>query len=207
MPDFLLEHEARLGGAMIICGVDEVGRGPLAGPVMAAAAVIPLNEHGQPSLEPSLLSQLNDSKKLSAKKREAIFTPLTQAIDYAVAEISPAEIDDINILQATFKAMAEAVRQLPTAPDLALIDGNKIPPHLPCAGQAVVKGDSQSLSIAAASIIAKVLRDRIMAELAQTHPGYGWNRNVGYGTAEHRDAIKAHGLTAHHRRSFCRNLV
>ena len=207
MPDYLLEHQARLRGATIICGVDEVGRGPLAGPVMAAAAIIPLNEDGQPTLPGDLLTQLNDSKKLSAKKREAIFEPLIQSVDYATAEITPDEIDEINILQATFKAMTMAVSKLQATPDMALIDGNKIPPALPCAGQAVVKGDSQSLSIAAASIIAKVLRDRIMTELAQTHPGYGWDRNAGYGTAEHRDAITSLGLTPHHRRSFCRNLM
>lgn len=202
MPDFLLEQQARFNGARIICGVDEVGRGPLAGPVMAAAAIIPVDHNGAPGLPDTILNRLNDSKKLTAKVRAELFEPLTRLLPYGVGIVDPAEIDAINILQATFRAMAMAVDTLPTAPDLALIDGNKVPPGLPCRGEPVIKGDGISLSIAAASIIAKVIRDREMASLAQNFPCYGWERNAGYGTVEHRTAIATHGLTPHHRRSF-----
>ncbi|MEO0392904.1 MAG: ribonuclease HII [Pseudomonadota bacterium] len=202
MPDFLFEQQARLGGAHIICGVDEVGRGPLAGPVMAAAVIIPVDRDGRPDLPLSLLSRLNDSKKISAKQREAIFPSLVDSVPHGIGIIPPDEIDRINILQATFAAMVKAVEALPTRPDYALIDGNKVPPNLPCRGTPIIKGDSKSLSIAAASIMAKVLRDRTMAQLAMEHPGYGWDRNAGYGTAEHRTAIAQLGLTPHHRRSF-----
>lgn len=202
MPDFLLEQQARLKGAGIICGVDEVGRGPLAGPVLAVAAIIPTGADGRPALPDTVLNRLNDSKKLSLKTREALFDPLVEHVPHGIGMVEPAEIDRINILQATFVAMTEAVGKLPTAPDLALIDGNKVPPRLTCRGEPVIKGDGKSLSIAAASVIAKVLRDRIMVELAATFPGYGWDRNAGYGTAEHRTAIASLGLTPHHRRSF-----
>jgi ribonuclease HII len=173
--------------------VDEVGRGPLSGPVVAAAVI----------LDPSdLPSDLNDSKKLSPKRREAAFAAIMARAEVGIGAASVAEIDTHNILQATFLAMQRAVVALPRVPAFALIDGNKVPPNLPCSAEAVVKGDARSASIAAASIIAKVHRDRIMADLAHEHPGYGWERNAGYGTAEHLAALHALGPTPHHRRSF-----
>lgn len=195
-PNFAFEDEARAQGARVICGVDEVGRGPLAGPVIAAAAILP------PDLPDALLNRLNDSKKLTAKVREDIFGQLVELVDYGIGRAEADEIDRINILQASLTAMTRAMAALTQTPDHALIDGNRLPKDLPCRGVAVVKGDSRSLSIAAASIIAKVTRDREMAALAETHPHYGWERNAGYGTAEHKAAIAAHGLTPAHRRSF-----
>ncbi|MBV6633609.1 MAG: ribonuclease HII [Alphaproteobacteria bacterium] len=195
-PDYAFEEQARADGARVICGVDEVGRGPLAGPVVAAAAILP------PDLPEALLNRLNDSKKLTAKAREDIFGQLIDVVDYGVGRAEPEEIDRINILQASLTAMVRAIGELSAAPDYALVDGNRLPRDLPCKGLPVVKGDSRSLSIAAASIIAKVIRDREMAALAEAHPHYGWERNAGYGTAEHRAAIATHGLTSAHRRSF-----
>ncbi|MEM6902259.1 MAG: ribonuclease HII [Pseudomonadota bacterium] len=195
-PDFAFEDEARNNGARIICGVDEVGRGPLAGPVIAAAAILP------GAMPEALLKRLNDSKKLTAKARDEIYEQLIDLADYGIGRAEADEIDRINILQASLTAMTRAMAALTQAPDYALIDGNKLPRDLPCRALAVVKGDSRSLSIAAASIIAKVTRDREMATLAETHPHYGWERNAGYGTAEHKAAIAAHGLTPAHRRSF-----
>ncbi len=176
--------------------MDEAGRGPWAGPVVAAAAVI------DPARVPqALLDRLDDSKKLSRKTREALFDALDGKIDYGVGIAEPREIDRINILQATFVAMRRAVDALPTPPDAALIDGN-CAPDLPCPAQTVVKGDGRCLSIAAASIVAKVTRDRLMAALAERHPGYGWERNAGYGTAEHQAALQKLGVTEQHRQSF-----
>ena len=195
-PDFSFEHE--LGG--LICGVDEAGRGPLAGPVVAGAVILPAD------LPNDLLEQLDDSKALSAAKRERLFERLQALVQGGVAHIGVGlaeveEIDRVNILQATFLAMRRAVDGLGMLPDWALVDGNQKPP-LPCAVRCVVKGDSRSLSIAAASIIAKVTRDRIMEQLAEAHPGYGWERNAGYGTAAHLAALQSLGATPHHRRSF-----
>jgi len=188
MPDLILETE--LGGR--VAGVDEAGRGPWAGPVVAAAAVI------DPARVPqALLDRLDDSKKLSRKTREELFAALDGLIDYGVGIAGPAEIDRINILQATFVAMQRAIEALPAPPDAALIDGNRAP-DLPCPAQTVVKGDGRCLSIAAASIVAKVTRDRMMAALAERHPGYGWERNAGYGTA----ALEKLGVTKQHRHSF-----
>jgi ribonuclease HII len=192
MPDFVLEHAA--GG--IIAGVDEAGRGPLAGPVVAAAAII-----DEARLGPTLTVRIDDSKKLKPAMRLEIFTELAGCARIAVGAASVAEIDRFNILGATMLAMRRAVLSLGILPDLALIDGNKTP-ELPCPAQAVIGGDARSLSIAAASIVAKVVRDRIMANLAARHPGFGWERNAGYGTAAHRDALVRLGPTAHHRRSF-----
>ncbi|PKU23777.1 ribonuclease HII [Telmatospirillum siberiense] len=192
-PDFSLEHA--LDGT--ICGIDEVGRGPLAGPVVAAAVILP------DSLPEPLLRQLNDSKLLSAKKRDYLFDIIRDCAQVGLGEADVGEIDSINILQATFLAMRRAFDALltQTSVDWALVDGNQRPP-LPCRIQCVVKGDRKSLSIAAASVIAKVTRDRLMSSLALTMPGYGWDRNAGYGTAEHLAAIHNQGITPHHRRSF-----
>lgn len=193
MPDFSLEHQH----SGLVCGIDEAGRGPWAGPVVAAAVILDARH-----LSPILAQNLNDSKKLSSKKREALFQPIQDESQWAIGIASVEEIDQHNILQATFLAMTRAVEGLPQAADFALIDGNKIPPAFPIAAQAVVKGDSLSCSIAAASILAKVTRDRIMADLAETYPAYGWERNAGYGVKAHQEALKTHGLTPHHRRSF-----
>jgi ribonuclease HII len=192
MPDFELERAA--GG--LVAGVDEAGRGPLAGPVVAAAAII-----DEARLAPTLTIRIDDSKKLKPAVRLEIFTELSSCARVAVGAASVAEIDRFNILGATMLAMRRAVLSLGIVPDLALIDGNKTP-DLPCPAQAVVGGDARSLSIAAASIAAKVTRDRIMAGLAERHPGFGWERNAGYGTAAHREALIRLGPTAHHRRSF-----
>ncbi len=176
-----------------VCGVDEVGRGPWAGPVTAAAVI----------LDPANIpAGLNDSKKLTMARREALFAKIMASADVSVASASVQEIDRINILQATFLAMRCAIAGLGAKPHFALIDGNKIPPDLPCQARAVVKGDSHSLSIAAASIIAKVTRDRLMCELAAAYPGYGWETNMGYGTKAHQEGLARLGITPHHRVSF-----
>jgi len=193
MPHFELEQRA--GGR--VAGVDEVGRGPLAGPVVAAAVVFP---DGVPAW---LVPLLDDSKKLDAAKRLAAYHALREsgAAEIAVAAASVAEIAEINILQASLLAMRRAVARLSVPPDTALVDGLKAP-SLPCRVQCVVGGDGISLSIAAASIVAKVLRDSGMARLAKRWPGYGWEKNVGYGTQYHRDALVRLGPTDHHRASF-----
>jgi len=187
--------ERREGGR--VAGVDEVGRGPLAGPVVAAAVVFP---RGVP---PRLARLLDDSKKLSVAQREAAFAALTAFphVEFAVAAASVEEIARLNILQASLLAMTRAVARLPSPPDLALVDGNQ-PPPLGCPVRCVVGGDGVSLSIAAASIMAKVVRDRAMARLAARYPGYGWEGNAGYGTAAHRKALHALGPTRHHRAGF-----
>lgn len=189
-PDFSFEERAP---AAPVAGVDEAGRGPWAGPVVAAAVIL------DPARTPE---GLNDSKKLSAKRREALAEALAAVAEIGVGIASVEEIDRLNILQASFLAMRRALAALPRAPGYALIDGNRVPADLPCPAAAVVKGDGRSLSIAAASIIAKTTRDRIMAELAAVHPEYGWDRNAGYGVAAHRAALARCGLTPHHRRSF-----
>lgn len=197
MPDLRLEAE--IGG--VVAGIDEVGRGPLSGPVVAAAVIL------DPARLPArLLERLDDSKALSKRLREELALLIPQAAFVGFGEAGVEEIDRINILQATLLAMRRAYDALceaagGRAADFALVDGNR-PPKLPCPIRCVVKGDSISLSIAAASVVAKVRRDAIMAELAIAHPGYGWERNAGYGTAEHLDALKRLGVTPHHRRSF-----
>lgn len=192
MPDFRFETEARAAGAMRIAGVDEAGRGPLAGPVIAAAVI----------LDPDRIPVgLDDSKKLTARRREALCEEILAVAEVGVGRASAAEIDEINILQASHLAMCRALAELGSV-DLALVDGNRLPRDLPCEGRAIVKGDALSLSIAAASIVAKVWRDREMVALAQQHPGYGWERNKGYPSAEHRAALIAIGATSEHRRSF-----
>jgi ribonuclease HII len=192
-PDFSFEHAALENGALYIAGVDEVGRGPLAGPVVAAA--VRLNPDAIPD-------GLNDSKALSATKRDALAAIIHHTADVCIAEASVAEIDEINILHASMLAMERAVAGLPKIADHALIDGNRVPKALVRIGQPIVKGDARSLSIAAASIVAKVWRDRLMVVLAQQHPGYGWERNAGYPTKEHQSALQKLGVTPHHRRSF-----
>lgn len=185
---------AALGrGFTCIAGVDEVGRGPLAGPVTAAAVRL---------LPGRVPPGLADSKALSAKRRDALFDAIMGLAEVSIAHASVAEIDAMNILRASHLAMVRALQGLPLAPDYALVDGNLLPRDMPCAGQAIVKGDAHSLSIAAASIVAKVTRDRIMVDLAQQHSGYGWDRNAGYPTKEHQSALLNLGVTPHHRRSF-----
>jgi ribonuclease HII len=197
MPDFSLEEAAAAAG--VICGVDEAGRGPLAGPVVAGAAVLDRRRLPGP-----LRDGLDDSKKLSRARRETLFALLAEAqgAHLAVGIASVAEIDALNILRATHLAMRRAVEALDVRPDLALIDGNQPPRAFPCATRCVIRGDGLSLSIAAASILAKVTRDRLMDDLAAAFPLYGWHRNAGYGTREHRAAIAAHGPCEHHRKSF-----
>jgi ribonuclease HII len=193
MPNFALEKKA--GGR--VAGVDEVGRGPLAGPVLAAAVVFP---KGVPR---RLARLLDDSKKLTAEERLVAFLALRASglAEIGVGAASVAEIGRLNILHAAMLAMCRAVSRLPTAPDLALVDGDR-PPALPCPVQCVVGGDGLSLSIAAASIVAKVLRDRAMARLALRCPGYGWEANAGYATPYHRNALHRLGPSRHHRPAF-----
>jgi len=193
MPDFHLE--AAEGGR--VAGVDEAGRGPLAGPVLAAAVVFP---RGVPD---GLAALLDDSKKLSTEKREAAYAALraSGAAEIGIGAASVTEILRLNILNAALLAMRRAVSRLPDTPTLALIDGNKAP-DLPCPTRCVIGGDGTSLSIAAASIVAKVIRDRAMARLAARYPDYGWAANAGYGTAQHRQALCRLGATAHHRAGF-----
>jgi ribonuclease HII len=191
-PNFSFESAALDEGHTIICGIDEAGRGPWAGPVVASAVILdPKNiPHG-----------LNDSKKLNEAKREVLFDPIMQSSQVGIGIVSAAEIDEINILQATFLAMQRAFAQLKVTPQLALIDGNKSP-KLNCKTQTIIGGDAKSLSIAAASIIAKVTRDRIMHQHDQTYPHYGFAHHKGYGTAAHKAALALHGPCAEHRKSF-----
>ena len=208
MPDFALEIALRAhhgGDEVRVIGLDEAGRGPWAGPVVAGAAWL------DPERCPAeLLCGLDDSKRLSPARRAELYEMLEDSAARGAAALGlgaagVAEIDDANILQASLRAMARAAADLAArsghAPEAALVDGNRLP-ELPCPAEAVVGGDGRSLSIAAASILAKVTRDRRMAALARDHPGYGWERNQGYGTAEHRAALAHLGVTPQHRRSF-----
>jgi ribonuclease HII len=192
-PDYMFETAALQTGAMRIVGVDEVGRGPLAGPVTAAA--VWLNPDAIPH-------GLNDSKMLTHARRSDLSAALFELADVSIAHASVDEIDNLNILRASHLAMVRAIQGLRTLPDHALIDGTMIPKDMPCQAEAIVKGDMRSLSIAAASIVAKVARDAIMVDLAQQHPGYGWETNAGYPTLAHREALVKLGITPHHRRSF-----
>lgn len=188
------EHAAMEEGFSLICGVDEAGRGPLAGPVCAAAVILP------PDLE---LEGLNDSKKLSEKRREALYPLICeQALAYGIAFASEQEIDELNILQATFLAMRRAVGQLGRKPDLALVDGNREPDFGDIPVRTIIKGDSRSANIAAASILAKVTRDRFMLEQDAVYPQYGFAVHKGYGTQKHYAALREFGPCPIHRRSF-----
>ncbi len=192
MPDF--SHELEIGG--YVAGIDEAGRGPWAGPVYATAVVF------DPMGPPKKLAQhIDDSKKLSAKKREAVFSHILDYARVGRGSASVEEIDNLNILRATHLAMERAFENINFKINAALVDGN-MPPNLSCPVMCLVKGDSISLSIAAASIISKVSRDQYMKKLSQKYPNYGWNKNFGYGTKEHSKAILQHGITHHHRRSF-----
>ena len=192
-PGFEFERAALAAGARRIAGVDEVGRGPLAGPVTAAAVV----------LDPDNIPDgLNDSKKLTAKKRLQLATELYACAEVSVAHASVEEIEQHNILRASHIAMHRALAGLLTSPDHVLVDGTMLPRGLNLSAEPIVKGDTKSLSIAAASIVAKVARDAIMVDLAQQHPGYGWETNMGYGSKSHISALQNLGVTPHHRRSF-----
>lgn len=192
-PDFRFEEAALRTGARAIAGVDEVGRGPLAGPVTAAAVILDAD---------NIPEGLNDSKALGMARREALAEALESCAIVSVAHASVEEIDKINILQASFLAMRRAVEGLRRPADHLLIDGNRRPPWAPNSSECIVKGDARSLSIAAASIVAKVSRDKIMESLAQHFPGYGWDKNAGYPTKSHKEALIRLGVTPHHRRSF-----
>ena len=192
VPD--LSREISMGGR--VAGIDEAGRGPWAGPVVAAAVV--LNQSKMPD---ELRFGIKDSKVISSAKRERLFSLLRLHTEIGVGRAEVTEIDETNILNATFMAMRRALQALSISVDIALVDGNQAP-NLPCKVETLVKGDALSLSIAAASIVAKVHRDREMAMLAKTFPGYGWEKNAGYGTKEHREALARIGVTPHHRKTF-----
>lgn len=177
----------------IIVAIDEVGRGPWAGPVVACATVLDVN---------GIPDGIRDSKQLSRTKRETLFDAICSSARTSIGLSTVREIEELNIFHATMQAMCRAYEGLGVDATVALIDGNHAPKDLPCPTRCVVKGDAISLSIAAASIVAKVTRDRMMAELAQEHPGYGWETNVGYGTREHQEGIRTFGLTPHHRRNW-----
>ena len=195
MPSF--RYELRCEGR--VAGIDEAGRGPLAGPVVAAVAVI-----DRTAAKRKLLKLIDDSKKLALESREEAYEAMVASglVQFAVAEASVEEIDRINILQATFLAMRRALEALAHPPDVVLIDGNQVPRGLGCKAETIVGGDAHSYSIAAASIFAKVTRDRYMARLAEAFPGYGWETNRGYGSAQHLAALEQLGPTPHHRMSF-----
>ena len=198
MPDYSYESAARLKGFNLVCGVDEAGRGPLAGPVCAAAVILP---------EGAVIEGLNDSKKLSEKKREALFDLVKEtAVAWSVAFASVDEIEEHNILNATFIAMNRAIEGLKIKADFALVDGNRVPKEIKIPCETVVKGDSLSMSIAAASILAKVTRDRLMLELDEKYPMYEFKKHKGYGTALHMDLIRKYGPSECHRPSFLKKL-
>ncbi|MCB1395826.1 MAG: ribonuclease HII [Rhodobacter sp.] len=193
-PDYSLEAAALAGGATRVAGVDEVGRGPLAGPVTAAAVI----------LDPTRIPEgIDDSKRLSEPARRRVAEAIkASATAWAIAHASVQEIDALNILQASHLAMKRALQAIVPAPDFALVDGNRMPREIGLQALCVVKGDAKSLSIAAASILAKVERDQIMRDLAEKHPGFGWERNAGYPSPAHLEALRRLGPTPHHRISF-----
>ena len=194
MPDYSIENDIKLKGYEVVAGVDEAGRGPLAGPVCAAAVILPENCE---------IEGLNDSKKLSEKKREALYDVIIEkAISYDIQLIDNNVIDEINILQATMLAMTNAVNGLKVKPQFAIIDGNKVPEQLQIPADCVVKGDAKSMSIAAASILAKVTRDRLMSELDKKYPEYEFARHKGYGTKLHQEKLLEYGPCEIHRRTF-----
>lgn len=197
MPDFSMENEIKQQGFKAICGVDEAGRGPLAGPVCAAAVILAEEIEG-----------LNDSKKLSEKKRVVLFDEIKEkSLSYSIAFASVEEIEEHNILNATYLAMNRAIEGLEIPADFALIDGNRIPTDIKVPCKTVVKGDALSCSIAAASILAKVTRDRLMLEEDEKYPEYNFKKHKGYGTKEHTDAILKYGVSPIHRPSFLKKLL
>ncbi len=199
MPDFSFENEARQKGYKLICGVDEAGRGPLAGPVCAAAVILPENCE---------IDGLNDSKKISEKKREMLYDIIIEkALAYSIAYGTLEEIEEYNILEATYIAMNRAIDGLKITADFALIDGNRVPKGIKIPSVTVVKGDSKSCSIAAASILAKVTRDRLMLEYDKKYPQYLFAAHKGYGTKAHYEAIAQHGICEIHRLSFLKNVI
>ncbi|MFY0646524.1 ribonuclease HII [Sulfitobacter geojensis] len=192
-PDFEFERAAMAQGYTRIAGVDEVGRGPLAGPVTAAAVIF----------DPAHIPEgLNDSKKLTKKARERLYDEIMEVAEVSIAHATVEEIDGINILRASHLAMMRALEGLKTPADYVLVDGNMLPRDLVLPAQTIIKGDSRSQSISAASIMAKICRDCVMLSLAQQHPGYGWETNMGYGSKRHIEALQELGVTPHHRRSF-----
>lgn len=196
--DYTFEHQAHEQGFEIVCGVDEAGRGPLAGPVCAAAVILP---------DGLVIEGLDDSKKLTEKKRDMLYDVICEeAIAYGIAFASVEEIEEMNILQATFLAMKRAVESLSVKPDLALVDGNQ-KPSLEIQARTLVKGDAKSPSIAAASILAKVTRDRLMTEIAEQYPEYEFPKHKGYGTKLHYEKIMEHGISPVHRRSFLKKIT
>ncbi len=199
MPDLSYEKGANQKGYKYCCGVDEAGRGPLAGPVCAAAVILPEN---------CQIDGLDDSKKLSEKKREALFEVIKErAVSYCIAFASVEEIDSVNILNATYLAMNRSIEGLSVPADYALIDGNRVPENIKIPCETVVKGDSKSCSIAAASVLAKVTRDRLMAELDREYPQYNLKKHKGYGTKEHTDLILQYGASPIHRKTFLKKLL
>lgn len=198
MVDYSIENEYKARGYNIICGIDEAGRGPLAGPVYAAAVILPPD---------CVIDGVNDSKKLTEKKREKLFDEIKEkALAYGIASADEKEIDEINILNATFLAMKRAVDSLSVKPDLALVDGNQ-KPHTGVEEVTVVKGDAKSMSIAAASVLAKVSRDRFMLETAKKYPQYEFERHKGYGTKLHYEKIAQYGVCEIHRRTFLKKIL
>ncbi len=200
MPDFSIENAAiKNGGFKYVCGVDEAGRGPLAGPVCAAAVILPAD---------CAIEGLNDSKKLSEKKRDALYDIICEkALAYCVAFGTLEEIEEFNILEATFMAMNRSIEGLKITPDYALIDGNQIPKGIKIPCESVVKGDAKSSSIAAASILAKVTRDRLLLEYDKEYPQYNFAKHKGYGTKEHTELILKYGPSPIHRMSFLKKLL
>lgn len=199
MPDYEFEKAAVNSGFSCICGVDEAGRGPLAGPVCAAAVILP---------EGAVIEGLDDSKKLTEKKREGLYDIIKEtAVAYSVAYGTLEEIETVNILEATYLAMNRAIEGLTVKPDFALIDGNRVPRGIKIPCETVVKGDSRSMSIAAASVLAKVTRDRLMLEYDKKYPEYNFKKHKGYGTKEHTELIKQYGPCEIHRLSFLKNIL
>ena len=197
MPDFEYESHCKQKGYKFVCGVDEAGRGPLAGPVCAAAVILPDGVE---------IDGLNDSKKLTEKKREKLYDVIVEkALAYSVAFASVEEIEEVNILNATYLAMNRAIEGLLQRPDFALIDGNRVPKGITVPCETVVKGDAKSCSIAAASVLAKVTRDRLLLEYAEKYPEYGFEAHKGYGTAAHYEAIRKYGVLPIHRMSFLKS--
>lgn len=199
MPDYEFEKAAVNSGFSCICGVDEAGRGPLAGPVCAAAVILP---------EGAVIEGLDDSKKLTEKKRERLYDIIrTTAVAYSVAYGTLEEIETVNILEATYLAMNRAIKGLPVKPDFALIDGNRVPRGIKIPCETIVKGDSKSMSVAAASVLAKVTRDRLMLEYDEKYPEYNFKKHKGYGTKEHTELIRQYGPCEIHRLSFLKNIL